>query len=170
MIVYSIISAVTVLKWIDYIWSLGGFDESELNLSVIEIEQVRKISENLLAFINSHNSPNVIFKPSLKGYGFIADLEADLAIDDILYEVKTVKRNFKTSDLKQLIIYLALQQMDDKNKSWEYAGLYNPRKDTYCRFKVSTFVSSITGGRTPNEAFYDFLNSLTRDTQVDSKF
>lgn len=152
------------------IWLSGNFTENELKLSLLEVEQVRKISKNLEAFIRRDNPIKVVFRPELRGYGFIPDLEADLSIDDTLYEIKTVKRNFKTSDLKQLIIYLALQQVNSESKSWEYAGLYNPRKGKYCRFKVSTFISNITGGKTPNEAFYDFLNSLIRDIQTDSKF
>lgn len=152
------------------IWISSNYDKAELILNKCEIEQVIKLANNFLGFIASHNATKVDFKPSLKGFGFIPDLEGDVSIDNILYEVKTVKRRFKTSDLKQLSIYLALRQVDDNNKSWEYAGLYNPRTGAYSKFKVGSFVSSITGGKTPNEAFSDFLDSLVRDIQVDSKF
>ncbi len=152
------------------IWLSGNYDKAELILNVGELDQIIQLSNNFLVFIDSHNPTTVNFKPSLKGFGFIPDLEGDLSIDNILYEVKTVKRKFKTSDLKQLSIYLALRQVDDNDESWEYAGLYNPRTGAYSKFKVSSFVSSITGGKTPNEAFSDFLDSLIRDIQIDSKF
>ena len=152
------------------IWLFAKYNKDELILNESEIEQVIQLSNNFLSFIASHNATTVNFKPSLKGFGFIPDLEGDVSIDDILYEVKTVKRNFKTSDLKQLSIYLALRQVDDNHKSWEYAGLYNPRTGAYSKFKVSSFISSVTGGKTPNEAFSDFLDTLIRDIQVDSKF
>lgn len=152
------------------IWLSGNYDKADFILNVGELDQIIQLSNNFLVFIDSHNPTAVNFKPSLKGFGFIPDLEGDLSIDNILYEVKTVKRKFRTSDLKQLSIYLALRQVDDNDKSWEYAGLYNPRTGAYSKFKVSSFVSSITGGKTPNEAFSDFLNSLIRDIQIDSKF
>lgn len=152
------------------IWLSGNYNKDELILNESELEQVIQLSNNFLGFIASHNATTVSFKPSLRGFGFIPDLEGDVSIDDILYEVKTVKRNFKTSDLKQLSIYLALRQVDDNHKSWKYAGLYNPRTGAYSKFKVSSFIASVTGGKTPNEAFSDFLDSLIRDMQVDSKF
>lgn len=152
------------------IWLSSNYNKEELILNESEIQQIIQLSNNFLCFIASHNATTVNFKPSFRGFGFVPDLEGDISIDDILYEVKTVKRNFKTSDLKQLSIYLALQQVDDNHKSWEYAGLYNPRTGAYSKFKVSSFISSVTGGKTPNEAFSDFLDSLIRDMQVDSKF
>lgn len=152
------------------IWLFGDYNVCDLTLNEEEISQIITLSNNLLKFIDSHNTTEVTFRPTLKGFGFISDLEGDISISNILYEVKTVKRKFKTSDLKQLIIYLALRQVDDNSKSWEYAGLYNPRTGAYSKFKVSAFISNITGGKTPNEAFGDFLDSLIRDIQVDSKF
>ena len=138
------------------IWLSGNYDKADFILNIGELDQIIQLSNNFLVFIDSHNPTAVNFKPSLKGFGFIPDLEGDLSIDNILYEVKTVKRKFKTSDLKQLSIYLALRQVDDNDKSWEYAGLYNPRTGAYSKFKVSSFVSSITGGKTPNEALVIF--------------
>lgn len=152
------------------IWLSGNYEISDLTLNEAEVEQIISLSNNLLKFIDSHPTINVNFRPCLKGFGFISDLEGDISIDNTLYEIKTVKRKFRTSDLKQLIVYLALQQVDDSKESWVYAGLYNPRTGAYCKFNVTSFVSSITGGKTPNEAFSDFLNSLVRDIQVDSKF
>jgi len=169
-----ILDSTKLTKIVEYtansIWSSGNYNASDLTLNKEEVEQVVSLSNNFLEFISSHGEANVHFRPSLKGFGFISDLEGDISINDILYEIKTVKRKFKTSDLKQLIIYLALQQVDDNTKNWNYAGLYNPRTGAYSKFNVSSFVSNITGGKTPNEAFSDFLNSLVRDIQVDSKF
>lgn len=152
------------------IWSFDNYNVCDLTLNEEEVSQIIILSNNLLKFIDSHSTTEVTFRPKLKGFGFISDLEGDISISNILYEVKTVKRKFKTSDLKQLIIYLALRQADDNSRNWEYAGLYNPRTGAYSKFKVSSLISNITGGKTPNEAFDDFLDSLIRDIQVDSKF
>ena len=86
-----------------------------------------------------------------------------------MYEIKTVNRNFKSSDLKQLFIYLALRQVSEE-ENWKYAGLYNPRKGTYCKFNVKSLIYNLTGGQTPNETFDNLLNGLVRDIEIDSTF
>ncbi|THF52953.1 hypothetical protein E6C50_01735 [Flavobacterium supellecticarium] len=151
------------------IWKSGNFKKEDLTLSKDELEGIVLISKNILEFIRKVGDNNIIFKPKLKGYSFIPDLVADISIGDTLYEIKTVNRNFQSSDLKQLLIYLALKQVSEQT-TWSYAGLYNPRKGTYCRFNVRNLVYNISGGKTPNEAFEGLLNGLVRDIEIDSKF
>ncbi|MGQ1908258.1 hypothetical protein ACT3CE_00585 [Marinifilum sp. RC60d5] len=151
------------------IWKSGNYTKKDLVLSKVEIEEISSISKNIFEFIKINKKESVQFKPTLKGYGIFPDLEADISIDDTLYEIKTVNRNFKSSDLKQLFIYLALGQVSD-NMIWNYAGLYNPRKGTYCKFNIKSMVNNLTGGLSPNETFENLLNSLDRDIQIDSRF
>lgn len=162
-------SLTLVTQTASVIWKSGNYTKEDLVLNKIEIEEILLISKNIFEFIKINKKKSVQFKPTLKGYGIIPDLEADISIDDTLYEVKTVNRNFKSSDLKQLFIYLALSQVSD-NTIWNYAGLYNPRKGTYCKFNIKSMVNNLTGGLSPNETFENLLNSLDRDIQIDSKF
>jgi len=151
------------------IWTTGNYEKKDLKLKKPEVEEIEKICENTLEFIKITKKKKVEFKPKLKGYSFIPDLTADLSIDDTLYEIKTVNRNFKSSDLKQLFIYLALRQVSEE-ENWKYAGLYNPRRGTYCKFNVKSLIYNLTGGRTPNETFDSLLNGLVRDIEIDSTF
>ncbi|WP_445457588.1 hypothetical protein [Flavobacterium sp. HNIBRBA15423] len=151
------------------IWTTGNYTIADLKLDKNELAEIRKICSNTLEFIELIKKNEIEFKPKLKGYSFIPDLTADLSIDDTLYEIKTVNRNFKSSDIKQLFIYLALKQVSE-NKNWKYAGLYNPRKGTYCKFNVKSLIYNLSGGQTPNETFENLLNGLIRDIEVDSKF
>lgn len=151
------------------IWTSGNYLKSDLKLEKSELNEIRKICKNTLEFIQLSKKKEVEFKPKLKGYGFIPDLTADISIDDTLYEVKTVNRNFKSSDLKQLFIYLALKQVGE-GVNWKYAGLYNPRKGTHCKFNVRSLISNLTGGKTPNETLENLLNGLVRDIEIDSTF
>lgn len=152
----------------DTIWK-SGYSKKDLNISVDEKNEINKICNNISEFINTVKDGEILFKPKLKGYGVIPDLEADLSIGNTLYEIKTVNRNFKSSDLKQLFIYLALQQTSGKTR-WEYGGLYNPRKGTFCKFNIKSLVYNLSGGSSPNETFEKLLNSLGRDIKVDSQF
>ncbi len=147
----------------------GNYAAEDLNLNENELQEIIKIADNILEFIDRTKGEDITFRPKLKGYGFISDLEADLSIDDTLYEIKTVTRNFKSSDLKQLFIYLALRQVSESS-NWKYAGLYNPRKGIYGKFNVKNIIYNLTGGKTTNEAFENLLNGLVRDMEIDSKF
>ena len=143
--------------------------EDELILTNTEIADTLNLCSNTCEFLSEIGAKQIRFKPKLCGYGIIPSLEADIEVDNCLFEIKTVTRNFKSSDLKQLFIYLALKQVS-KEKNWTNAGLYNPRKGTFCRFGIAELIDDITGGKTPNEAFENLLNSLTRDIELDSNF
>lgn len=151
------------------IWASDDIFSVNPSLSHEEMIDIVLIVKNTIEFINKHKGSTVEFRPKLSGYGFIPDLSGDILIDSTLYEIKTVKRNFRSSDLKQLFIYLALKQVKD-HKCWKEAGLYNPRRGTYCKFNVKAMISKLSGGRTPNETFENLLNELVRDIVLDSKF
>lgn len=151
------------------IWKSGNFTAKDLEISKSEFEYILKISSNIEEFVNKLKKETVQFRPKLNGYGFIPDLEADISIDNTLYEVKTVTRNFKSSDIKQLFIYLALKQVSESS-NWKYAGLYNPKRGIYCKFNIKSLIYNLSGGKTPNETFENLLNGLTRDIEIDSKF
>lgn len=151
------------------IWKTGNYTNENLKLTANEISDIAAISNNIIEFIKNIGGSNIQFRPKVQGYGFIPDLEADLSIGDTLYELKTVKRNFKSSDLKQLFIYVALRQMS-KKLNWNYAGLYNPRKGVYCKLDIKKLIYNLSGGKSPIETFENFLNGLVRDFEIDSKF
>lgn len=151
------------------IWTSGNYSNEDLVLTDEEISDIKCISNNILEFIEKEGGDNVEFRPKVKGYGFIPDLEGDLSIGNTLYELKTVKRNFKTSDLKQLFIYLALRQVSDV-ENWSYAGLYNPRKGLFCKLDIKKTIYNLSGGKSPNETFENLLNGLVRDIEIDSRF
>jgi hypothetical protein len=151
------------------IWKSGNYSTNDLNISEIEKQEIVSIADNTLEFIEKMGGQDIKFKPKLKGYSFIPDLYADISIGDSLFEIKTVNRNFKSSDLKQLFIYIALRQVSEK-ENWKFAGLYNPRKGVYCKFNIKSLIYNLTGGKTPNEAFENLLNGLNRDVEIDSRF
>lgn len=151
------------------IWPQGQYVKEELELSPFEVNDILRVAGNIVEFINKTKRSKVKFKPLLKGYGILSDLEGDLEIDDTLYEIKTVNRNFKSSDLKQLFIYLALKQVS-QGDNWKNAGLYNPRKGTCCNFNIKALIEEISGGKSSHEAFEGLLDSLTREVEIDARF
>lgn len=140
---------------------LRNYALSDLNLSDIEVADIIGIAENTLEFIKKMGGQRVVFRPEIIGYGFIPNITADLAIDDTLFEIKTVNRNFKSSDLKQLFIYLALQQVSNA-ENWNNAGLYNPRKGTFIKFNVVNMIDKLTNSKSAQETFQNLLYDLNR--------
>jgi len=151
------------------IWRNGNLTYEDINLLEPEKIDCQKICNNIFEFLNKTTIKSSSFKPKFSGYGIISDLIGDLEIDDTLYEIKTVQRNFRSSDLKQLIIYLALSHVKG-NKTWKYAGLYNPRKGIYCKFKVEKLIYDISAGKSTSESFKSLLDSFTREVNIDSRF
>lgn len=139
------------------------------DIKVREFGAINEIARKISRFVESQKKEFFNFNPQIPGYGIIPKLEADLAIDNTLYEVKTVNRNFRSSDLRQLLLYLGLDQISKKPR-WEYGGLYNPRRGCFYKFKVDALSYRLSGGKAAKEAFTDLLEGFNRDIPLDSKF
>ena len=73
-------------------------------------------------------------------------------------------------DIKQLLIYLALQSSNSEEK-WRYAGFFNPRRALSYRFSVDLLIYRTSGGRSTLEVFEDIFDFLSeRAIEIDSIF
>lgn len=148
------------------------YEDEDLNqiLNADEIAEaffLAKQYENLFAYLGA---AVVEFSPRIHGSGFLGSCEADLSIDDTLYEIKTVTRNIAGRDIKQLIIYLALQYSAG-NRRWTHAGFFNPRKSLHYKFSVDHLIYRTSGGRSTPEVFKDIVDYLiNRGVEIDSIF
>ena len=133
----------------------------------IWINDAIELSRNLRAFIESQDG-KLEFEPTISGRRIIPCCEADLCIGDLLVEVKTVSRRFSSQDLKQVLIYLALDWASG-NQRWERACLVNPRRAVYATFGVDWLVEQ-TSGRSCAEVLGEFLDSFNRDHELEVNF
>lgn len=69
---------------------------------------------------------HVTVHPKLRGFGVLAALYPDVIVDQTIYEVKASKFNFKREDLKQLLVYYLLSQINSLNIT--RLCLTNPRR------------------------------------------
>lgn len=111
----------------------------------------------------------VEFSPPIAGANIVASCRADLSIGTALYEIKTVSRNFQSRDIRQLLIYLALQAATG-DRRWLYGGLFNPRAGVFCRFSVDWLVERLSGGRPPLDVLVGFVLALSRDAEIETRF
>jgi len=125
------------------------------------------VYEDFLALLPP--TEKVVFSPKLLGSGVLGSCYADLAIGDTLFEVKTVNRPFHSRDLRQLLVYFALEAMGE-SKRWDSGGLLNPRTGTFCKFSIDWLVTRLSGGRPPKLVLSDFMQALYRDVVLDRRF
>lgn len=139
-------------------------------LSTEEIEESLLLAEQYDYFIDMYSGQAVEFNPKISGSGFLGVCKADLAIGDTLYEVKTVSRNISGQDIKQLLVYLALQ-FSTGDRRWTHAGFYNPRKAQCVRFSVDHLIFRTSGGKATSELFSEIIDFLSsRGVELDTAF
>lgn len=97
--------------------------------------EIRAIANNLLNYHLSYINKKVEFRPLFKGCGIVNECEGDAIWANTLIEVKAVKRKFFTSDLRQMLVYLALRRADSK-PMFSRLLLINPRQG------IAKFVST----------------------------
>ncbi len=147
-------------------------NDYEIALNTYEISESLKIAEQYERFFKHLKLTNnqIIFRPQLKGSGFLGSCTADLSVDDTLYEIKTVTRNISGKDVRQILIYLLLQSSSD-DKVWTHAGFFNPRKAEHYRFSVDHLIYKTSGGRSKSEVFEMLTNFLgERGVEIDTIF
>lgn len=142
---------------------------NDLRLSLKEQQEGFHLASVYEQFLKLWPSEHVTFSPAIKGNGLLNTCFADLAVGKTLYEVKTVSRPFQSRDLRQLLVYLALQSATGDMR-WEYGGLLNPRLGVFCSFNVDWLVTRLSGGRPPKLVFLDFIQALARDVVHDRQF
>jgi hypothetical protein len=149
----------------------GGTGQVPSELGEGEREEVLGLAHNYDLFLGRFADGTAItFNPRIQGSGFISSCEADISVGNVLYEVKTVSRNLAGKDLRQVIIYLALQAATGERR-WTQAGFFNPRRATVHEFNVDDLVSRISGGRLAVEVFRGITEfALTREVEFDSSF
>jgi hypothetical protein len=76
--------------------------------------------------------PALEFCPTFPGAGFLNSSEGDIGIGKSLIEVKTTTRKPAGMDIRQLMVYAALDANAGK-KRWSDIGIFNPRRGTTTR-------------------------------------
>jgi len=135
-----------------------------------ELREGLALAKNYQRFFEARGKDKRIeFAPIIQGAGFLSICQADISIEDALFEIKTVDRNLAGKDIRQLLIYLALQEATGK-KRWLMGGFFNPRKAIYHEFEVDEIIPRMSG-KSSSEVFQDIIDFVcTRDIQIDMVF
>lgn len=122
------------------------------------------------AFRGARPEDQLEIHPALKGCGILGVCEADISIGRSLVEVKTVSRNFSSRDIRQVVLYLALDAISGDDR-WSSVVLFNPRRAWYVSFDPYKLLEYISAGRTAMEVYRSIEDLLlSRDFVVDHTF
>jgi hypothetical protein len=140
-------------------------------ISQHEWQEARMLAEVYGPFVRQWGpEATVEFSPKIPGSGFLGSCYADLSINQTLFEVKTVNRNIAGKDIRQLIVYLALQAASG-NRRWVSAGFLNPRRAKWYQFSIDHLIYRTSGGRVASEVFQEMIDFLSsRETEFDIAF
>ena len=122
------------------------------------------LARNLVAFAGliDHRAR---FAPSVPGAGLLSRCEADLALGDTLVEIKTVSRGFRSNDLRQLLVYHALDWT--RGPRWTKGCLVNPRRAVWADFEVAWLVARLSG-RPAADTFGDFVDAFASGIELET--
>lgn len=136
-----------------------------------ELLEGLEIAQNYTRFFEQVPAKGTIqFLPPIAGAGFLENCQADLAIGRALFEVKTVNRNLASKDIRQLLVYLALQAATGDRK-WNLGGFFNPRRAEYIQFAIDEVLAQISGGRSSSEVYHSLIDFVSSsDVQFDTAF
>lgn len=96
------------------------------------------------------------FNPLINGFGAINSCYCDFIFNNTLCEIKSGDRKFNSTDFKQIMLYLALNN-SSKQYNLEYIELFNPRTGFLINMKVSDLIESISDF-SPDEVFKQIIN------------
>lgn len=109
-----------------------------------ETRIIAQLFTRLRRYFIPKSGSECIVRPVFSGCGFIDASEGDIIYDRAIFEVKVVDRSFRSSDLKQVISYAALNYKA-RNYTANAVGLFNPRRGVGMKIDLDEVSMEIAG-------------------------
>lgn len=136
-----------------------------INSELIDIEwtEVYNLAKRVYIFYTDVcKNNNIIFSPKFDGCGVINSCNGDIFTNNCLYEIKMVERNFRVSDIRQLLVYCVLNSMQQNNYEIKEVCLLNPRSGQYFKTTIQNF-SIMLSGKEYLSLFDEIYNFITQE-------
>lgn len=122
-----------------------------------EILEASKIADNIYFYFNYYELDKTIeLSPDFFGCGLIANCAGDIIVGETLYEIKAGERDFRISDIKQLLIYLTLNY-SSHHRNISCLGLLNPRLNNFIVLPVKDAIE-IASGQSTLDCFNELID------------
>lgn len=149
----------------------GGQPTEIVRLSDVELTEGLRLCGRYPALYAAFPANSVIeFCPAFPGAGFLNSSEGDLGIGDCLIEVKTTTRKPAGKDIRQLIVYAALDA-NAGNRRWTHVGIFNPRRGTLHRVEIDSLILRLSGGQPRSDVFAELISfAESNEPAVERRF
>lgn len=138
-----------------YLKQFGMNPPNDNVLDADELDEVASLVESMRAMFAQIGTPQ--FWPLVPGCGVVDAAYADILVADALYEVKTVTRAFRGSDVRQLLTYCAM--FEASGRSLRRVGVLNPRLGTGATASLD-FVCQGASGLTRHELMREIARRM----------
>jgi hypothetical protein len=113
-------------------------------ISASGIHEARALASNLASYFAAKPWRALRAKPFFPGCGWVDDAEGDLLGDTTLFEIKAGERQFRGTDVRQLLCYCALS-LSARAYDIDTVCLMNPRFGTCFQDHLETLCQKIAG-------------------------
>ncbi len=143
-------------KSCQYISGLEKTDSIELPNSS-ENDEAIELAKRTKQFFNDYEKgSSLVVSPLFLGCGAVSSCFGDVLSGDTLYEIKAGEREFRVSDLKQLLLYCTLN-FSNHNEDIQHIALVNPRLGIFVKLSLKESVE-LSSGKSVADAFYELIN------------
>lgn len=109
-----------------------------------EIAEALVLVRRLSAFFQRGSDAPLVAQPVFAGCGWLSECQGDVLSSDTLYEIKAGARPFRMLDVKQVLVYCALN-FASKCYNIRDVCLLNPREGTYFSETLNRLCELISG-------------------------
>lgn len=95
-------------------------------------------------------------KPAFSGCGIISSCQGDIYVGDELFEIKAGDRNLRSLDLRQLMVYSALNHAE-KKRTIKRVGVFNPRVGMHFSTTIDELCAEVSG-KSATEALAEMVH------------
>jgi hypothetical protein len=108
------------------------------------LREAKLLATRLTTFFQSRQTKVLHARPFFAGCGWLDEAEGDVIEDATLFEIKAGERLFRTTDIRQVLCYCALN-FSSKTYDLERIGLANPRLGVYLVEELEILCQKIAG-------------------------
>lgn len=145
---------------VQYVGNLQRWQQQpQENPSAEHIREARKLARRLLVFFQRVGSSPITTFPKFRGCGWLDGCVADAIAERTIFEVKAGDRRFRASDLRQVLIYCAL---DLSERTWaiNQLCLVNPRLGVFFHEPIDRACEGLAG-RSAGDVLGDIVEYIS---------
>jgi hypothetical protein len=112
-------------------------------------EAIEQANRLIRFFLGIAKGKIIRCNPHFNGCGVVDSCYGDIMVGDTLYEVKAGERNFRSLDIRQILVYAALNSESGENDI-QNVGLFNPRTGVSVEVSLEELCFEVSGKAAPD--------------------